>query len=115
QITGGLINALIIIAVVVVMTFGLILLYKYKCYKIIGGWLILNSVVLLSFFSMIYVSQLMEMNGWCASSPTVFIGLFNFAVMGIICVHWKGTIHHATGISDHCLCPDGPHFHQTPA
>ncbi|GMT32767.1 hypothetical protein PFISCL1PPCAC_24064, partial [Pristionchus fissidentatus] len=89
---SGLGNALIMICIIVVMTFGLILLYKYKFYKVIHGWLIMSSLMLLTIFSFLYVSQLMKANNWCVSLPTVLVGLFNYAVMGMICIHWKGPL-----------------------
>jgi multisubunit Na+/H+ antiporter MnhC subunit len=38
---GALLNALIIIAIVVAMTFFLLLLYKYECYKVFNEFLTL--------------------------------------------------------------------------
>ncbi|KAF8381609.1 sel-12 [Pristionchus pacificus] len=92
RVLSGLGNALIMICFIVVMTFGLILLYKFKCYRFIHGWLMMSSLMLLTMFSMVYVSELMKMNNCCVSWPTVLIGLFNFAAMGMICIHWKGPL-----------------------
>ncbi|GMT04085.1 hypothetical protein PENTCL1PPCAC_26259, partial [Pristionchus entomophagus] len=92
RILYGLGNAFFMIVFIVIMTFLLILFYYYKCYKIIHGWLIMSSLMLLSMFSMVYVSQLMESRNWCVSMPTVLIGLLNYAAMGMICIHWKGPL-----------------------
>lgn len=55
KIWNALANSMILMAVIVVMTTLLIVLYKKRCYKIIHGWLILSSLLLLFLFSYLYL------------------------------------------------------------
>lgn len=85
-------NALVMLFVVILMTTLLIAFYKYRCYKLIHGWLIMSSFMLLSFFTTIYVYEVMNAYSIPCSAFTVLFLLFNFGTLGMMCIHWKGPL-----------------------
>uniref|UniRef100_A0A1B6G2R2 Presenilin n=1 Tax=Cuerna arida TaxID=1464854 RepID=A0A1B6G2R2_9HEMI len=92
KIWNALANALILMVVIVIMTVVLILLYKHRCYEIIHVWLILSSLMLLSIFSYLYLTEILRAYNIPCDYFTVGLLMWNFATMGMICIHWKGPL-----------------------
>lgn len=92
KVWNALANSLILMGVIVVMTILLIVLYKQRCYRIIHGWLILSSLMLLSIFSYLYLEEILRAYNIPMDYPTALLIMWNFGVMGMICIHWQGPL-----------------------
>ncbi|XP_070070514.1 presenilin homolog isoform X2 [Drosophila takahashii] len=89
---NALANSLILMSVVVFMTILLIVLYKKRCYRIIHGWLILSSFMLLFIFTYLYLEELLRAYNIPMDYPTALLIMWNFGVVGMMSIHWMGPL-----------------------
>ncbi len=86
---GSIANALVFVGIVTLTTVLFVLLYKYRCMKIMYGWLIGSTTLTLGFFggTLLYVA--------CTATntpldyATLAFVVWNFALCGILAVFWR--------------------------
>ncbi|XP_053613335.1 presenilin-1 isoform X2 [Plodia interpunctella] len=92
KVWNALANSMILLCVIALMTVLLIVLYKKRCYKIIHGWLIISSLMLLFLFSYLYIEEALRAYYIPMDYITLIFVMWNFGVMGMIVIHWKGPL-----------------------
>eukprot|EP00761_Pharyngomonas_kirbyi_P011921 gb/GECH01011947.1/.p1 GENE.gb/GECH01011947.1/~~gb/GECH01011947.1/.p1 ORF type:complete len:379 (+),score=58.02 gb/GECH01011947.1/:1-1137(+) len=86
---GALLNGLIIVCLVVVMTVILVILYKFRCMKIIWGWLMFSCGLLLLTMGWVWLDLFLAAYNLHLDYITYIMILWNFTVVGVISVFWK--------------------------
>lgn len=92
KIWNAVANSMILMVVIVLMTTLLIVLYKKRCYKIIHGWLIMSSLLLLFVFSYLFLEELLRAFNVPMDYPTTLLCIWNFGIVGMMCIHWCGPL-----------------------
>ncbi|KAL0477438.1 presenilin [Acrasis kona] len=86
---GALLNALIVVAMVCVITVILVLLFVYNCYKIIYGWLITSSAVLLFTMGWLWLEFTLRAYSLTIDYFSYFFLLYNFTILGVVSIFWQ--------------------------
>ncbi|VDM19722.1 unnamed protein product [Hydatigera taeniaeformis] len=85
-------NVAIFLSIVVVMTFLLVLLFKFKCYKCLTGWLIATTFLLVFVISFIFFAEILRTSMVFFDNITFAILLWNFGVLGLMSIHWRSPL-----------------------
>jgi len=85
---GSILNALIFLAIILGTTVLFVVLYKYRCLKVIYGWLMMSTCLLIGMFGG-YLFYLLLV---AANLPLDWLSfsfyLWNFSVVGIVSIFW---------------------------
>ena len=84
----SLVNGLIIVCVVAVMTFFIVLLYKYRCMKCLLGYLVLASTMLLGVLSSEMFRVAIDRYGLRIDKLSFALTIYNFALVGVLAIFY---------------------------
>eukprot|EP01138_Halocafeteria_seosinensis_P015973 gb/GECG01016301.1/.p1 GENE.gb/GECG01016301.1/~~gb/GECG01016301.1/.p1 ORF type:complete len:548 (+),score=64.56 gb/GECG01016301.1/:1-1644(+) len=85
----AVINALVIVGVITVATFLMVLLYKYRCFKCMVGYLIFASAMLLGYSGGFVAFTAIRVYNIRIDWFTFVFLMYNFAIVGVIAVFWQ--------------------------
>lgn len=81
-------NALVMVGTLFGVTTLLLLLYKFRCYMLIYGWLFLSVGSLLLLFGGFVAQQLLELYAVPVDWPSAYLLMYNTAVLGTLLIFW---------------------------
>jgi len=84
----SLANTLIMVSVICMMTFVIVLLYKFKCMKCLVGYMMLCSCTLLGVMGGNLVHTGLLVYNIPLDKLSYYFGLYNFAAVGVASVFW---------------------------
>ncbi|PRP80684.1 hypothetical protein PROFUN_11643 [Planoprotostelium fungivorum] len=87
---GAILNAILFVGMIVVVTVIFVVLYKYRCYKILYGWLILSCIMMFGLFGGTLAYYMLIAYNLPLDWLTFSFCLWNFAVVGVLTVFWHG-------------------------
>jgi presenilin 1 len=89
---GSILNALIVVGLLLVVTVVMVLLYKYRCLKIIYGWMMMSVLLLLAALGS-YLFYLLLYNLNIAMDYFTFVVVvWNFSVVGLLAIFWHAPL-----------------------
>ena len=86
--SGVLLNGLAIVGMLFVVTTGLLLLYKGRCYLIIYGWFFMSVSTLLFGFGGYILQELLTMHDIPFDSPSFLFIMWNVSAVGTLLIFW---------------------------
>jgi presenilin 1 len=89
QLGKGFVNALVIVLVICAMTFVIVLLYKYRCMKILICYMMLSTILLLGFLSSVMFNTAVQAYGLTIDAISFYWTIFNFAAVGTMAIFWQ--------------------------
>ena len=82
-------NSLVIVGVICLMTFGIVLLYKFRCMKILIGYMVFSSAVLLGVLGGLMLDVAIEKYRIPIDKLSTYLILYNFAFVGTIAIFYQ--------------------------
>lgn len=84
----SLANALVMVSVICFMTFGIVVLYRYRCMKCLIGYMMFCSTTLLGVLGGNLLSTAIQIYVIPVDKITFFLFVFNFAIVGVLAIYF---------------------------
>ncbi|CAM9245276.1 unnamed protein product, partial [Heterosigma akashiwo] len=97
----SIVNALVVVCVLAAATFGIVLLYKYRCMKCLVGYMMCSSVMLLGAMGGMVLWTLLQKWEVPFDQYTFLFIVYNFGVVGVISIFYQKGI--PTGVTQSYL------------
>jgi presenilin 1 len=89
QLVADFVNGLAMVTVIGAMTFGIVLLYKYRCMKVLIGYMMFSSMTLLGVLGGAMFNVMIEKYQIPIDWLTFIFGLYNFAFVGVAAIFYS--------------------------
>jgi presenilin 1 len=89
HLAASIVNTFVMILVIGTMTFGIVILYKYRCMKFLIGYMVLSSASLLGVLGDYMGSVAIEIYRIPVDVITWTIFMYNFAVVGVTAIFYQ--------------------------
>jgi len=82
-------NTLVMVTFIATMTFGIVLLYKYRCMKFLIGYMVLSSAMLLGILGDYMGNIAIEIYRIPIDVISYYVFMYNFAIVGITAIFYQ--------------------------
>ena len=89
QLVADFVNGFVMVTAIGAMTFGIVLLYKYRCMKVLIGYMMFSSMTLLGVLGGAMFNVMIEKYQIPIDWLTFVFGLYNFAVVGVTAIFYS--------------------------
>ena len=80
----------VVMGAVIAITFLLLALYYFRCYKFLFGYMVLASLFILFVMTGTFIEQLFVHLNTPVDIITIVFLLYNFGALGLLVIYWKG-------------------------
>jgi Presenilin len=88
QVSAALVNSLVIVSVICAMTFVIVLLYKYRCMKILITYMVVATGMLLGYISSIMFQVAIDRYSLTIDKVSFWLFIYNFAIVGTLTIYF---------------------------
>lgn len=89
KLSDSLLNGIVIVAVITAMTFLIVILYKYRCMKLLLAYMVLSSMLLLGFLASVMFEVAIDRYDLVVDKVSFWLFIYNFSVVGTMSIFYS--------------------------